>query len=121
MLKSGCLSFVRGSMRNFSKPALTAEEQIKLLIDRGLIISDKMSAIDILKRISYYHLSAYTRVYQRGINHEFIPDTSFRDVIDLYNFDEELRLISFNAVRKIETAYKAALSNIMCEPINNFV
>ncbi len=100
-------------MTGFNKVALTAEEQLNLLINRGLIVEDKASAVDILKRIGYYRLSAYMRNFQRGINHEFVFGTNFKDVIDLYNFDEELRLISFNAVRKIEIAYRAAISNVM--------
>lgn len=102
-------------MTEFDKAALTAEEQLNLLISRGLIVDNKTSAVNILKRIGYYRLSAYMRNFQRGVNHEFVANTHFKDVIDLYNLDEELRLISFNAVRKIEVAYRAAISNVMCK------
>lgn len=106
-------------MTSFNKVALTAEEQLNLLISRGLVVEDYKSAVNVLKQIGYYHLSAYMRNFQRGINHEFIANTNFKDVIDLYNFDEELRLISFNAIRKIEIAYRAAISNVMCKKYNS--
>lgn len=102
-------------MTGFNKAALTAEEQLNLLIDRGLIVEDKTSAVDILKRIGYYRLSAYMRNFQRGINHEFVPNTNFTNIIELYNFDEKLRSVCFDAIRKIEIAYRAAISNVMCK------
>ena len=44
----------------YQKPHLTYEEQIELLRDRGLIISNPAQAIRHLKRIGYYRLSGYT-------------------------------------------------------------
>lgn len=100
-------------MTKFDKKALTAEEQLELLIDRGLIVEDKSSAINILKRISYYRLSAYMRNFQCNFCHEFVKGTTFKDVLDLYEFDKKLRIICFEAVQKIEIAYRAAISNIL--------
>lgn len=115
MLKWDCLSYNRGSMTEFNKAALTAEEQLNLLISRGLLVEDKTSAVDILKRIGYYRLSAYMRYFQQGVNHEFVPNTNFANIIELYNFDEKLRSICFDSIRKIEIAYRAAISNVMCK------
>ena len=41
-------------MRNFNKEALSVEEQLDLLIKRGLIVEDYNSAIKTLRRIGYY-------------------------------------------------------------------
>lgn len=102
-------------MTRFNKAALTAEEQLNLLIDRGLIVEDKPSAINILKRIGYYRLSAYMRNFQHGINHNFINNTSFKNVIDLYMFDKNLRSICFDAIQSIELSYRAAITNVLCK------
>ena len=44
-------------MVSFNKKALSVEEQIELLINRGLIIEDRNSAISILKRVGYQMLN----------------------------------------------------------------
>ena len=107
-------------METFNKGALTAEEQITLLIkQRGLVVNDKESAINLISRIGYYHLSSYMRNFQTGDKHLFLPKTEFGDIINLYNFDNELRQLVFNAIEKIEIAYKAAISNVMCKRFNS--
>ena len=73
------------------------------------------SAVDILKRIGYYHLSSYMRLFQEGENHIFKDNVEFADLINLFNFDSELRHITFKAIEKIEVAYRVAISNVMCK------
>lgn len=102
-------------MEIFNKQALTAEEQIELLKDRGLLVNDSEAAIKLISRIGYYHLSSYMRNFQQGEDHRFLPSTEFGEIINLYNFDNELRRIVFNAIEKIEIAYRAAISNVMCK------
>jgi abortive infection bacteriophage resistance protein len=46
-------------LRQFDKPPLTIDEQIELLIARGLNISDRQQAENYLSFIGYYRLSAY--------------------------------------------------------------
>lgn len=43
----------------YTNPPLTYEQQVELLINRGLIVDDKERAIRLLGHISYYRLSAY--------------------------------------------------------------
>lgn len=54
-----------------TKPFKTYEEQVALLKSRGLIISDEAEAKDILKRLNYYRLSAYSLTLRK--NDEFFP------------------------------------------------
>ena len=46
------------SFTSLKSPA-TFEEQIQILKKRGLIVNDEDFAIQILRRINYYRLSAY--------------------------------------------------------------
>lgn len=103
----------------FNKKALSAEEQLNLLISRGLIVNDRVSAIELLKSIGYYRLSAYMRTFQDGKDHLFKNSTEFKDVINLYYFDMQLRSICLSAIEKIEIAYRAAITNVMCEKIDS--
>ena len=43
-----------------TKPFKNYDEQIALLRERGLIITDEAYARDVLKRMNYYRLSAYS-------------------------------------------------------------
>jgi abortive infection bacteriophage resistance protein len=107
--------FYRGNMAEFNKKSLSAQEQLELLIKRGLIVTDKSSAIKTLQLTGYYRLSAYMRNFQTGDEHKFKPNTTFQIIVDLYNFDKRLRSICFDSIEKIEIAYRAAISNVMCK------
>ena len=43
-----------------TKPFKSYDEQIALLRERGLIITDDVYARDVLKRMNYYRFSAYS-------------------------------------------------------------
>lgn len=43
------------------KHRLSYEEQVALLRDRGMTITDTASAVDFLSRVNYYRLSGYFR------------------------------------------------------------
>lgn len=102
-------------MKYLKKPLLI-ESQIKKLAERGLKISDKDFAKSSLSNISYYRLRAYTYPFQNNededANHEFIrKDIHFNDIIDLYNFDSQLRTLIFNALGKIEISIRTKIVN----------
>jgi len=46
-------------MYQYSKPALTIDQQIDLLVCRGMFIPDRVNAKHDLSNISYYLLRAY--------------------------------------------------------------
>lgn len=95
----------------FKKQALLIDEQINLLRSRGLIIQDVNFAKSNLSNISYYRLSAYMYVFQNLDNtkHEFKANTKIEQIISIYNFDRELRLIFFDAIEKIEISLRTQI------------
>jgi abortive infection bacteriophage resistance protein len=46
-------------MGEYSKPHLTHQQQLALMVDRGLACPDEAGATDLLKTVGYYRLSAY--------------------------------------------------------------
>lgn len=104
-------------MSNFQKPAHTLDEQLATLRERGLIIDDEDRARHYLSNVSYFRLSAYTRpFYQPGLpEHRFLGNTRFDDVLQLYVFDRELRLLLLDAIERIEVALRAQLGNTLAE------
>jgi abortive infection bacteriophage resistance protein len=95
----------------FKKPATTIAEQIALLKGRGLLFNDETNAAHYLSNISYYRLRAYTFPFQDELHpdHCFNGTVCFEDIISVYVFDRELRLLVFNAIEKIEIAIRTKL------------
>lgn len=95
----------------YTKPPLQLKNQIKLLESRGLIIDNKPRACHYLSKISYYRLRAYMLPFQspEDKEHKFRAGTSFDDILNLYIFDRELRLLIFDAIERIEIAVRTQI------------
>ena len=105
-------------MNQFNKPAVSVTEQISILKNRGLAIQFPERAERYLEVISYFRLSAYMRPFQKNINeqvvdHQFKDGTEFKQIVDLYAFDRELRLLIMDAIERVEVAIRATLNNVM--------
>ena len=86
----------------YNKSAFTKEQQIARLKERGLRFPNEALAIKYLSHISYYRLGEYWYVMQSDKEaHIFKPNSNFEDVVALYNFDAELRLLLFDVIEKI--------------------
>ncbi len=87
----------------YIKPPLSIDDQIDLLQHRGLVVEDVDLARHFLSNVSYYRLAGYWWPLQADKErHVFKETASFEKVIQLYNFDRELRLLVFNMVERIE-------------------
>ena len=105
-------------MTVFCKESLDIEGQINLLESRGLILENRAEARDYLEDISYFRLSAYMRPYYvpDDKNHPFIAGTTFRNVLNLYSFDRELRLLLLDAIERLEVSLRAQLTHTLAKP-----
>jgi abortive infection bacteriophage resistance protein len=94
----------------YNKQTFTVEQQIEQLIARGLRIKDYDLARHYLAHVSYYRLAGYWWPMQQDKElHTFKPDSYFEDVVQLYNFDRELRILLFDAIEKIEISLRTKL------------
>lgn len=90
------------------KEFTTLDEQIAILESRGLQISDRESAKEFLRRNNYYRVSGYSLTLR---SHDvFSPNASFQNIIDIYEFDHELRHILLKYMERIEVAVKSVYS-----------
>ncbi|HEY4109431.1 Abi family protein [Puia sp.] len=95
----------------YSKPVTTIAQQIRQLKERGLLISDDEAAAHYLSNISYYRRVGYWWPMQADkITHIFKPNSKFDDVIALYNFDRELRILLFDVIERIEISLRTKMS-----------
>lgn len=91
----------------YTKPALTIEQQIAQLRQRGMQISDEAKAKHYLGYISYYRLSAYWLPFESNhASHQFKLNTNFDEVLNRYVFDRELRLLVIDAIERVEVAMR---------------
>lgn len=101
----------------YSKPYLTVPQQIALLKQRGMVIGDEAKAAEYLQRIGYYRLSAYWYpMRQRSgpsgevVEDNFVRGTSFKEATDLYTFDSRLRLITMDALERLEVSLRTEVA-----------
>lgn len=99
--------------RPYAKPALSPSDLLAHLQARGLVCADPAAAVKRLEYVGYYRLLVYMRALQQpdpqtGLA-TFLPGTTFDDVLHLYSFDRELRLLCLDAIERIEVALRAAI------------
>lgn len=96
----------------YSKPALSIADQAARLKERGMELGDEARVWHYLTHIGYYRLSAYWLPFEQPAsvgqarNHHFQPGTTFEQVLSLYIFDRQLRLLVMEAIERIETAVR---------------
>lgn len=111
-------------MPPYPKPYLSPEKQVELLESRGMTITDAGKAKACLARIGYYRLSAYWYPFRESrtvfdkttgasrleVLDDFKKGTNFPDVLDLYVFDKNLRMIVLDAMERIEVAVRTDIA-----------
>lgn len=111
-------------MSTYNKPYLTFEQQLALLMGRGLGVTDEAAALACLQRIGYYRLSAYWYPLREVVlaqvpgsaqitvqrTDAFRPESTFEQVLALYVFDKRLRLLVLDAIERLEVALRVDVS-----------
>jgi abortive infection bacteriophage resistance protein len=101
----------------YSKPYLSIPDQLALIESRGMIVSDRAKATEVLHRIGYYRLSGYWYPFREPVHSpigqiigdHFRSGTELSTVIDLYIFDKKLRLLMLDAFERIEIALRVQI------------
>ncbi len=108
----------------YTKPHLSFADQLQLLVDRGLTVTDQTKAIHHLKRIGYGRLALYWQPFQKFIiasaapngmirSEKFEDGAEFRHAVDLYLFDKQLRLLFLDVIERIEVALRVDLAHAL--------
>ncbi len=73
-----------------------------------MTVDDDDLAIFYLRHINYYRLAAYWLPFEvENACHRLRPGTRFADVLNLYVFDRELRLLVLDAVERFEVSVRS--------------
>lgn len=87
------------------------EEQIAIMEYKGMTVSDKEYAKEILLRENYFFLNGYRHLFLRSqSDKKFIPGTTFEELYSLFKFDREFRNIIFKNLLVIENNIKSIIS-----------
>ena len=87
-----------------AKPYLDINQQIQNLIsNKGLIINDAAYARQKLTDISYVSLiGGYKVPFINPMTRKYVGNTTFEDIVALYKFDKDLRLLTFGCITTVE-------------------
>ena len=95
----------------FTKPPRSFSDQVQILQSHGLGIPDPAKAEFYLSQLNYYRLAAYCLPFEQNhATHQVRPGTSFDDVLNLYIFDRELRLLLMDAIERVEVSLRTQMA-----------
>lgn len=108
----------------FDKPSMSLNETMELLRNRGMIFENEERAKHYLSVISYYRLSVYMLPFQftdGSVRHHcFKKPIAFETVLRLYSFDRRIRLLSMDALERIEVAFRTVMMNCLTDKCGAF-
>lgn len=95
------------------KPFRTIDEQLEILEKRGLIIPDKEIAKEFFQFNNYYRISGSSLTLR---NHDkFYDNVYLSNLMDIYNFDHEFRILLLNYLEMIEVKIKSVYSYLFAQ------
>jgi abortive infection bacteriophage resistance protein len=93
----------------YHKGWLSYSDQVQLLQQRGLVVSDLRKAEQFLSHLNYYRFSGYCLAFESQ-RHTFVAGTRFEQIVDAYQFDLSLRDLVTEALEIIEVDLRAAIA-----------
>jgi abortive infection bacteriophage resistance protein len=108
------------------KPFTTFDEQIAILLSRGMLVPDREFATRWLQSVGYYRLSGYwhtsrqvTEIATDGNkripirSNDFEHGTSFAEIAALYELDRKLRTVIHDGIERLEVALRTAVAHVL--------
>ncbi len=88
-----------------TKEFKSIEEQLNILRSRGLTITDPISAGEFLYKNNYYRVSGYSLTLRK--HDVFAKTATFQNIVDIYEFDHDLRHTLLKYTETIEVTLKS--------------
>lgn len=110
----------------YTKPWLRVDEQLDLLIQRGLEVEDRGRAVRLLEAVGYYRVTGYLYpfleseeyLHESGVSKirvlgRYKPGTALEHVESVIDFDRQLRLLVMEGVERIEVAVRMRIGYVL--------
>lgn len=91
------------------KQALTYNEQVNRLIEKGVVVNNRNRCYYFLHRVNYYRFLAYLLTF-RNPDGETYKNVPFEKAESIYYFDKSLRSLILSFIEEIEIQLRAALA-----------
>lgn len=93
----------------------TNEELIDYLISKGVIVNDKIDAINKIEKYTYYGIVNSYKANFKDKNNNYKANVSFDEIYALYEFDKNLRYIMLKYALEIELVIKSLIANTISD------
>lgn len=100
------------------KPSLSCEQQVVLMVQRGLVVDDTAACAEFLTANNYYRFSGYARYFQRAPHlgdDSFEPGSTFEEIRAVYDADEKLRARLAIPLARIELMLRAHVARVIAD------
>lgn len=100
------------------KRSLSWDEQVALLVERGLAVEDKSACASFLAATNYYRFSGYARYFQQAPHlgqDDFHDGTAFHAVRAIYEADEALRTVLVQPLARVEVLLRAHTAYLIAD------
>lgn len=92
------------------KKATTFDEQVELLRQKNIIISDPVDCACFLSKTNYYRISGYYLPFMQRQTNQCFDNITFERIQNIYYFDADMRNLITSAIEKIEIHIRTQLA-----------
>ena len=92
------------------KKATTFDEQVELLRQKNIIISDPVDCACFLSKTNYYRISGYYLPFMQRYTNQCFDNITFERIQNIYYFDADMRNLITSAIEKIEIHIRTQLA-----------
>lgn len=105
----------------YSKPYKSPADLVVDQISKGLDVpaNQQALAVETLTNINYYRFKIYLVPLIDPATDRYKSGASFKDALDLYRFDEELRTLLFSVIARIEVKLRTRLDQTVTAHLND--
>jgi abortive infection bacteriophage resistance protein len=100
------------------KQSLSWDEQVALMVGRGLAVADQFACARFLAATNYYRFSGYARYFQKAPHlgdDDFRPGVTFDEIRAVYDADEALRIALVRPLAQVELMLRSHLARVIAD------
>jgi abortive infection bacteriophage resistance protein len=100
------------------KPSLSWDEQVGLMVGRGLAVADEFACASFLAATNYYRFSGYARYFQKAPHlgdDDFRPGVTFDEIRAVYVADEALRIALVRPLAQVELMLRSHVARVIAD------